>query len=440
MRFNLTKPVLVEERKKVKPVVVIHVDAFRREYVSDWLLGQKFKRAGYRVIITSRTSTPYIFRVFTPDIVILSHVFSLSSRELTAMIRRNVRVYTNEVEGVIDDIAGIASTYPEGYIDYSLFSGIFVWSQWSRDWLIKHRNIDSQRVLATGSIRNSIVAKCRDVNHKTVIGILSRFELVNGFDGRHQFENLLLTDAEDESTRYYYDRCAIDAEAFCIVAKIIGILISKDIQVSIRPHPNENVSNYRLLKSKFGPLLSIDASDDLVEWLGKVSVVVGPVSTAYTEVYLSGIPIVSTEGIQRCHYSGADRIKSIEEFSRAAHMPKSVSDAVALCINPSLQPIKSSELDDYFDRFYTIEKKTDPTDDIVDFVLRNEVPGNFPWRRVPRSLGPLIKYCIDVASLCRAALTRRPLMSLRNMYQYNFNAVLHSPSAYMKRLDHDSSV
>jgi len=424
----------------MKPVVVIHVDSFRREYVSSWLLGQKFKQAGYRVILTSRTSTTYLFRVFTPDIVILSHVFTLSAAELTGLITRDVKVYINEVEGVIDDEACIASTYPAGYINYELLAGIFVWSQWSRDWLIEYRNIDPQRVHAIGSIRNSVVIKRKESKSVLVVGILSRFELINTFDGRHNFENLLAIDPENEAMRWYYDRCAIDAEAFSIISKMIGILTAKGIAVSLRPHPNENVSSYWLLKHKFGPLFSIDPSYDLTEWLSNVSVVMGPTSSAYTEAYLARVPIVSTQGIQNCHYSGEDRIKIISAFSQAAYMPNTVNDAIQLCVNPLLQPIDSAALNAYFESFYSISNKTDPINAIISTVVSDAESYHLPERAVYRWLGPVLKYWIDVASLCRAALTRNALMSLRNMKQYNFSAVLHRPSAYMRKIEGEKSI
>lgn len=422
----------------MKPVVVIHVDSLRREYVSSWFLGQRFKRAGYRVIMTSRASTPYLLRVLTPEIVILSHVFSLAGDALTTLMKRNVKVYINEVEGVLKDEAGIASTYPAGQVDYDLLAGIFVWSQWSRDWLIQNRNLDPARVHTTGSIRNSIIVKRRDTKATPVVGFLSRFELINTFDGRHNFENLLALDPEDEAVRWYYERCAIDSEALSIVSKMIGILTAKGIAVSIRPHPNENVNSYRLLQQRFGPLLSVDASYDLTEWLGKVSVIVGPTSTAYTEAYLAKVPIISTQGIQKCHYSAVDRVNIINAFSRASYMPKTVDDAVALCTNSTLPTIESPELNDYFDSFYSISKKIDPIEDIFGIIDADVAACRKPARISLHWLGPVVKYLIDVATLCRSILTRHPFKSLRNMRQYNFNAVLHSPSAYMKKLNSEA--
>jgi hypothetical protein len=61
-------------------------------------------------------------------------------------------------------------------------------------------------------------------------------------------------------------------------------------------------------------------------------------------------------------------------------------------------------------------------------------------RPMLQRLGPMLKYGIDVASLCRAALTLHPIKSLLNINQYNFNAILHAPSGYMKTLDGEKSV
>ncbi len=423
----------------MKPVVVIHIDSLRREYVTNWLLGQAFKRAGYQVILTSRISTPYLLRVFKPDILILSHVFALSAPALEKLSRNNVKIYINEVEGVISDEAGISSTYPAGTIDYELITGIFVWSDWSRDWLIKNRHLSSDRVHTTGSIRNSALVSRQATSGTHAVGILSRFELINTFDGRHAFENLSVIDPEDQSISWYYDRWAIDAEAFSIVSKITGILTARGIRVSLRPHPNENLSSYRLLEKKFGPLFTVDRSYDINEWLSTISVVVGPTSTAYTEAYLAGIPVISTQGIQRFQYTAADRIRIINEFARASYMPHTVEDAVALCEKVSLTPVNSPALNDYFDNFYSLAKQPDPIGKIVEIVVASE-DGEFPERGGMRWSGALLKYVVDVAAFCRACLQRHPLKSLRNMRQYDFCSVLHRPNSYMKRLEEEKNI
>jgi hypothetical protein len=62
------------------------------------------------------------------------------------------------------------SGYIETGFNYNLFAGFFVWNQWSRDWLIRQRNIEPNRVYSTGSIRNSIVVKRKNFKFNQEIG------------------------------------------------------------------------------------------------------------------------------------------------------------------------------------------------------------------------------------------------------------------------------
>ena len=60
-----------------RSVAVIHIDALRREYPASWLLARRLEAHGYRAILTSRTSTQRLLRLFTPDVLILSHVYAI---------------------------------------------------------------------------------------------------------------------------------------------------------------------------------------------------------------------------------------------------------------------------------------------------------------------------------------------------------------------------
>jgi surface carbohydrate biosynthesis protein len=418
----------------MKPVIVIHVDALRREYPSAWLLAQQIEQTGCRVILTSRISTPHLLRLFTPDVLILSHPFSLPQHRLHGLMARGVKVYVSEVEGVLEDDAAIASTYPAGLMDYNLLAGVFVWNTWSRNWLIAHRAIDPGRVHAIGSIRNNLIDTRRDRKPRLTVGILSRFETINTADSLHSFQNLLVVDPEDQGVRWYFDRCAVDAEACAIVARMIGILTTNGVAVSIRPHPNENVSSYRLFRQRFGPLVTIDSSYDITEWLSKVTVVAGPTSTAYTEPYRAGIPIVSTEKIQQCHYSGEARSRLMNEFARAAHMPDSVAEAAAMCMDPALGAKTCPSLDAYFARFYNLDDSKNPIDRVVSIVTEDSagVSPRSTWAKA--TWGRALKLLIDCGSLCRLWFSRHPIRGLFNMRQYDYNSVLHRPNAYMKAL------
>jgi len=305
----------------LKPCIVLHVDSLRRDFVALVNLKLELETSGYKVLLTSRSSTSKLLAYFTPSILILSHPFTLSVEELNSLRIRKTKIYILEVEGILNHENGIASTYPD-YLDYDLFEGLFVWNKWSKNWLIANRKINSNKIYVTGSLRNHGLSMIVQNNKERIIGILSRFELINTFDSRHFFENLLTLDPEDENNRWYFERISIDSEVFSIISNLIYRLIGKGYKVSVRPHPNENIDAYRLLQKKFGKLLEIDKSYDILSWLNKLSVIVGPVSTAYTEAYLLGIPIISTEKIQRFHLNEvSESARLLKNFSLSAYMP-----------------------------------------------------------------------------------------------------------------------
>ena len=120
-------------------------------------LSSDFKKNGYRVFLSSRVTSRLLTTFCTPDILILSHVFSLKQSLLNYIKLSGTLIYVNEVEGEIEgNDVGISGTYPLN-VDYSNFEGILVWSDWSKKWLAKNRLVDINKIHVIGSIRNSLL-------------------------------------------------------------------------------------------------------------------------------------------------------------------------------------------------------------------------------------------------------------------------------------------
>ena len=66
----------------IKKLVLIHVDALRREYPYCYLLSEMFKKLGYKVILLSRRNIRAYTYFFQPQILILSHSFTLNDNIL----------------------------------------------------------------------------------------------------------------------------------------------------------------------------------------------------------------------------------------------------------------------------------------------------------------------------------------------------------------------
>ena len=63
-------------------IVLIHIDSIRREYLSSWLLAEKFKEKGYNVLLSSRHSTGRLLKLFTPSVFISTHAFTIKFKNL----------------------------------------------------------------------------------------------------------------------------------------------------------------------------------------------------------------------------------------------------------------------------------------------------------------------------------------------------------------------
>lgn len=412
-----------------KPIALVHTDALRREYPANWVLAQNLEAAGYRVILTSRSSTQRLLRFFTPEVVILSHVFSLSESELASLHKRGARIFSNEVEGEIEgNELGISGTYPED-IAYQYFEKIFTWSEWSAGWLVKKRHVDPGRVAAIGCTRLSLMKYFRSTPGRQRVGILSRFEIINTFDGRHPFENLMSLDVRHPRSRAYLERTVVEMESFAITSQVIEALTAKGIAVSIRPHPNEAVEPYRLLKKRYGPLLDVDTGPDYMGWLENLSIVVGTLSSAYTEPYLLDIPIVSIDGLQEANYRSVHMNPFMETFSRACHRPADLSSLLQLCSDPDLAPRQDAQLQAQLSAIYFLNSTADPMDRLVALlgppVARHRFTGLFAGAA---------KVMLDVLSVTSTLWKKSPKIAFRTHLIYNYNAFLHGPSAFMKKI------
>ena len=105
--------------------------------------------------------------------------FGLSNKNSQLLMRAKIR------DGYIQS-SGYGVVKKEDNL--KIFSGILVWNQWSKDWIVQ--NIGVNNVEVTGSIRTSLYNHIEVTEKTEVIGILGRFEFINVFDERHNFKLL----------------------------------------------------------------------------------------------------------------------------------------------------------------------------------------------------------------------------------------------------------
>tara|TARA_B110000037_G_C17122804_1_gene506610 strand:+ start:1190 stop:2473 length:1284 start_codon:yes stop_codon:yes gene_type:complete len=420
-------------------IVVIHIDTFRREYSASWILGQKLKKEGFNILLTSRHSTKRLLKIFFPNIFIATHINTIDTHLIKKLKKRGTKVFIHEAEAANVNLQVSLSylKYDNNHekIDYNLFSGIFLWNNFTLNWLLKNKNINRKNLHLTGSIRKSKYCEISKRNEsKFTVGFLSRYELINTYDNRHIFDNLITIDPEGGDYLWWYERLSIDAEAFSISFKLIKKLVKNGYNVSIRPHPNENIEAYKKLKKYFGPLFSIDTSNSINEWLSKVNVIFGTNSSAFAEAYLLNIPIISSSKIQNFNFQkNNDYLEMSDNFDLAAYLPNSTNEAYDMCIDKKLQPKKSSKIDYFLDEFYSIKNKIDPVDKIVEVL-------NF-HKNKPKLMGFLyyifhylfVLVC-DLLLVFKYIILLRSYTKFKMINNYNYNRLFHKPTSFMKDL------
>jgi surface carbohydrate biosynthesis protein len=417
----------------MKKTIVIHTDALRREYSANWFLAQSLKKKGYNVFLTSRLTTKYFVSLIRPDILILSHVFSIPEDILTSFRNIGIQVYVNEVEGEIEgNETGILGTYPDN-IDYTLFSGIFVWSQWTKKWLIQKYNLNTDQIHGIGCTRLSLleVFEPQPVNH--TVGFVSRFEVLNSFDMREAFENLINIDIETLRGLGYMDRLITDAFNFAYGMQVVEKLIESGIRVLIRPHPNEDFKSYKFLKNKFGANLEIDTDPDYINFLQQISVILAPLSSALTEPYLLDIPIVSLGGLTNTRLKIEYQKYFINTFSKTCYSPTNIKEIVELCSIKNLKTIKNVELDKMFSDIYSLDLNNDPISQLIE-IINSKSKGSKSKKSFLSFFSPLVKYSLDFLIYFYAYFKRYKNWNVSVIKQYHYNSLIHRPSKFMRRL------
>ncbi len=417
----------------MKKTVVIHTDALRREYPANWVLAERLKLDGYRVFITSRLTTNRLVMLFPPDFLILSHVFSYGVDFLLKIKNKGTKIFANEVEGEVEgNDVGISGTYPAN-VNYDIFEGIFVWGHWSKKWLNENRSVPLSRVHAIGCTRLSLLPYVSTDRKKSKIGFISRFEILNPFDARHAFENLVVIDPFSARGQSYLERNNVDAECFAICMKVIQSLISEGIQVIIRPHPNEDINTYNFLQEHFGPMLTIDKGPDYTNFLNQVTHIFAPLSSAFTEPYLLKKPIVSTLGMQKNKYEVAHQQPFSTSFSKAAYEPIDIKSAVDLLKNTNIEAKQDLNLDKQLSSMYALENSDDPIEALI-FVINQTTTSLSYKQRVLTQLTAPFKLAIDLLYIVYCLARKHPIMSFRTLRQYHYNAFIHKPTKFMKNV------
>ena len=124
--------------------------------------------------------------------------------------------------------------------------------------------------------------------------MVSRFDLLNIFDNRLNFEHIYNGWIDQFEFKYLFDlKSNVEHQWFNAVLDfrffldIIKLLNKKKIVPEIRPHPRENRNNWLKFKEKFSLNIKISKFDEsFVDWLNRKDLIISSASTSLYDCIL----------------------------------------------------------------------------------------------------------------------------------------------------------
>jgi len=410
---------------RVDGLVIIHIDTLRREFSYCYVLAKVFESLGYRVLLASRRNLKAILSVLSPQILILSHSFTLPKESLRKIKDEKTNIYIIPVETVGDETLMYPTAFP-GDIDCSVFNGIFMWNNHFKDWLVRERGADPDRVYVFGSPRLNLCRFIKKKKNNNVIGFIGRFEFINDYAKRMPLSTLLTL---PETHEYFFYRWFAEIEGSFIYGRLIPYLIESGYKISIRPHPHEYPATYNILKHTYGGKVLIDDSVDFLGWLENVDALVATLSTSLTEAHILGKPIISIDKMFKENYM-IHFDKHLESYLSVCHTPASVDEAKELLKKPLTSKCPGEEMNAFLKRYYNV--KDDKGFSSLENIVRVVHSQNRDTARVNKltwSLARVLYVAIDTVLLLKNVRHRAFYLNRH----YNFCFLIHKPTDFMKR-------
>jgi len=403
-------------------LVIIHIDTLRREYSYCYLIKKGFEQLGYRVFLVSRRNFKAILSIISPEILVISHCHD-SQSDFIKKISDKTNIYNVPVECLGDEKYMYPLMYPEDF-DLRSIKGIFLWSNYFREWLINNREIDPEKVYCSGSPRVSM-SKYVEKKKTNVIGFIGRFEFLNNFQREPALQSLLMM---TKQRKHFLQRSFAEIEGVLIYIELIDYLINNGYKVSIRPHPQERILTYDVLKEKYKGKLAIDDGVDFLGWLESVDLVVATISTSLTETYLTGTPIISVDSMFKENYM-KNYEKWTEKYMSIAYTPSSMDETKELFKKDLNGKQSHPEMDEFLERFYGIKggEGFDGLENIVRVIHQERIKNNkIPWIRY--MFGRVIFLFLDIILLMKSYYRK----SIYREFYYNYCCFWNKPSSFMK--------
>lgn len=360
-------------------VIFLYADSLRRDFSACYILQKKLREKGYRTFICSRRNFNFFLKFLLPrKLFVIGQINMINnSRIITESYKGNIEVHFMPAEGFAYDTEYILM-YPKDN-DYNFLKSIFFWGKNSMEWFKKNRQIDNQNKLQlTGYTRLPIAeAYSKKITEdKNRIGFIGRFPILNDIYGRNTMTFCLVETLPEEREKVL---ARIDAESKAIIIYIDlfhEIITHTDYIISLRPHPNENLTTYFKLKEIFGDRFEINNDFDVAEWMSSCSKIFGLASSSYIDAFLVKTPVICLDFILGTSATTLKFDPALEWMYESCYLPKDKLTTLNLLFEKKLKPISNEKFEKLIDSDFK-GKSEIVFDTVLSRILTTPIKSNY---------------------------------------------------------------
>ena len=321
---------------KNKPRILIRAFTCRRDVASALILEKCLKFLGCEVIVSSIRDFSRNLKYWKPDVAV-SNVLNTSYH--VKKINSNIKTVFFDGEGLLPNDMSHHITLKNNphlmkSIDMYLLWGDVVFKE------IKSAFPHLKNIHVVGwSNLDFIRYNSWDINKKT-IGFVMRSPVIND----HQGVPTIRTICNPGNLGRVKQQC----ESFVTSFECIKEILEKtSYNVSIRPHPLEQIDSYNKYKNFWfkenASRVKVDETLCFAEWLMSQKLIVSPTSTSSLEAYLLKVPIINIDFLAGNVEMNREHAQCCAEWQDLAYLPKTLEELIKLINSPDCK-VKNDEI------------------------------------------------------------------------------------------------
>lgn len=328
-----------------KPRIVIRAFTCRRDVAGAALLAKLLEHQGCEVLIAGVRDFERTIRQWKPEVVVVNTP-GLSS--FVKSINPEIKTAFLEGEGFLPDDVAHAVTFsnnPEMFRsnDLILLWGTTVLNEIKR----ALPNEDLSQLYVVGNSAFDLIryrrSSPKDVKEVKSIGVIMRYPNINDRDGVSTIRRL--------PNPGNLERVIVQCQSFVgIMESIQALLKNTDFNITIRPHPLEQLECYQQCKDYwFGKensdRVTIDTSISFSAWAAQQYVILSPTSTSLLEAYLLKVPVVNIDALSNTDEFNKNHTTVGEEWQAAGLAPKNIEQLVDLVKNGQPKVVRNEKIE-----------------------------------------------------------------------------------------------